>query len=320
MRRVFAALLTSALAAPAAGAPLFQLPVACNLGEDCYIQQYMDHDPSGASHDYLCQPLSYDTHSGTDFALRTTAAAKQGVAVLAAADGTVLGVRDGVADVWSGQIDADSIAGRDCGNGLVIDHGDGWHTQYCHFKQGSLAVQKGQVVTAGAKLGEIGMSGRTQFPHLHLSVRQDGKPVDPFAPEGANCASPPASDLWADAPAYQGGGLLDMGFSDRVPEFSDVVAGTAAQDLKRLSPAIIAYSLVYGGRLGDVLRMRLIGPGDFRVQAEYVLPKNRARFFRAIGKKRRSSPWPGGTYIATTVLTRDGLEVSRSTTSFDIPR
>jgi len=46
MRQTLYAFAFTALAAPAAGAPLLSLPVDCTLGESCHIQQYMDHDAS----------------------------------------------------------------------------------------------------------------------------------------------------------------------------------------------------------------------------------------------------------------------------------
>ena len=91
--------------------------------------------PGPAATDFTCGPLSYDGHDGTDIALPTRAAMAEGVAVLAAAPGTVTGIRDGIADF------APVIQGKECGNGVVIDHGAGWVTQYCHLRQGSVAGQ-----------------------------------------------------------------------------------------------------------------------------------------------------------------------------------
>ena len=73
MRRAIAPAIAISLAAalPAAGDITLAPPIDCDLGADCYIQQYFDHDASRGAHDYLCAPLSYDDHAGTDFALRT---------------------------------------------------------------------------------------------------------------------------------------------------------------------------------------------------------------------------------------------------------
>ena len=94
--------------------------------------------------------------------------------------------------------------GRDCGNGVVIDHDDGWQTQYCHLRRGSVGVTRGQAVARGDRLGVVGMSGRTQFPHLHLSVRRDGAVIDPFAPSDpprcTDAAQTAPAPLWSDPP------------------------------------------------------------------------------------------------------------------------
>lgn len=309
-----------ALAAPAAGAPLFTLPVDCTLGEDCYIQQFMDHDPTDAFQDFRCGPRAYNTHKGTDFAVATAADAKRGIRVLAAAPGKVLGTRDGMADAWSGKINAEAIAGRDCGNGLVIDHGEGWQTQYCHMREGSVSVSSGDNVAAGHPLGMIGMSGRTEFPHVHLSVRKDGVPVDPFAPDGAKCDGDPERTLWAEPLMIQEGGILMMGFADHVPKYPQIKEGTADTKVTRTSPAFVSYGYAFGGLKGDLFEMSLIGPGDFKVSQSYVLPKNLALFYRAIGKKRRAAPWPGGDYIAKSRLVRDGQILSEKQAIYTIPR
>jgi murein DD-endopeptidase MepM/ murein hydrolase activator NlpD len=204
-----AALLTLALA-QTAGAfelPPFKLswPVDCTLGDTCHIQQYFDHDAGLGASDFTCGPLSYDGHDGTDIALATRIAMAAGVAVLAAAPGTVRGVRDGVEDFLPPQ------DGRECGNGVLIDHGAGWVTQYCHLRQGSVRVSPGDVVAPGTPLGLIGQSGMADFPHLHLSVRQNGVERDPFAPNSTTCGTEPGAALWAAPLPYEPGGFLVAG-------------------------------------------------------------------------------------------------------------
>ncbi|MEY8842423.1 M23 family metallopeptidase, partial [Cribrihabitans sp. XS_ASV171] len=179
MRKALMTLLTLA-AFPAASDPVLTLPVDCVLGETCHIQQYTDRDLEEGFRDYTCGPLAYDGHKGTDFSLATLAQMEAGVNVLAAAPGLVTGRRDGMADLhFSGDAEK-SIEGRECGNGVVLRHEDGWETQYCHMKNGSVRVLVGDRVERGAVLGQIGLSGKTQFPHLHMSVRRDGMVVDPF--------------------------------------------------------------------------------------------------------------------------------------------
>ena len=95
IRRLCACLLGSASLAAAEPFSL-DFPVDCTLGETCYIQQYVDHDPGPGARDFTCQGLSYDGHKGTDIALPTLAAMAQGVRVRAAAPGVVRARRDGV--------------------------------------------------------------------------------------------------------------------------------------------------------------------------------------------------------------------------------
>jgi len=166
-------LLTAApLLAPAqAGAFTLSLPVDCTLNETCFIQQFTDRDPSPKATDYTCGPLSYDGHKGTDFAVPTLRDMENGVTVLAASPGTIRATRDGMPDIASNAPNAPDITNQDCGNAVVITHAGGWETQYCHLKRGSVVVTRGQTVSAGTPVGQIGLSGNTEFPHLHLSPR-----------------------------------------------------------------------------------------------------------------------------------------------------
>jgi len=67
-----------------------------------------------------------------------------------------------------------------CSYGLyvVIDHGDGTQTLYAHFS--SIAVQAGQSVARGQKIGNGGRTGYATGNHLHFEIRVDGKVVDPM--------------------------------------------------------------------------------------------------------------------------------------------
>jgi murein DD-endopeptidase MepM/ murein hydrolase activator NlpD len=60
---------------------------------------------------------------------------------------------------------------------VVIDHGHGVFTAYCHLSQTTVA--KGQIVNTGEMIGAVGTTGRSQGPHLHFEVAVGGVPVDP---------------------------------------------------------------------------------------------------------------------------------------------
>ena len=291
-------------------------PIACDLGKTCFIQQYVDHDPGPGWQDFTCGPRSYDGHKGTDYALPSFAAMRAGVDVLAAAPGVVLGVRNDMPDTgWSPE-----FAGRECGNGLVLDHGGGWQTQYCHMKQGSVTVSSGQRIAMGTVLGQVGYSGKTEFPHLHLSVRKDGAVVDPFEPDGRiTCGAPETDVMWIDPPAFEPGGVIAVGLADGVPDYDTVKDGTAGlPELAADMPALVVWGYAFGALKGDILRLELTGPEGRIASHEALQTRNRAQFFQAAGRKLRGNGWPTGSYTGTVELVRDGQVVDRMETRMEL--
>jgi murein DD-endopeptidase MepM/ murein hydrolase activator NlpD len=65
-----------------------------------------------------------------------------------------------------------------CGNTVVIDHGWGVYTRYCH--QSKIEVQVGEVVQTGQEIGLIGNTGRSDGPHMHWEVWVGGVQVNPL--------------------------------------------------------------------------------------------------------------------------------------------
>lgn len=317
-----ACVLASCLALTGIAAPLAALelvvPVDCEVGQSCFIQQYMDHDPTSEARDYTCGTAAYDDHDGTDFRLRTTREAEQGVAVLAAADGMVTAQRDGMADVLQRTPeDLSRISDRECGNGIVIDHGEGWETQYCHLKRGSLAVEAGDTVEAGEKIGEVGFSGAAGFPHLQLSVRQDGEPVDPFLgseadPESCGAGAAP---LWTPAALseldYEPVRILDVGFAPGPIELQALETGTVQESVPdRGSPAIVAWGWAINLEEGDEILVVLGGPdGGELARNSVTLDSSKAQYMLFAGSRPPATGWPPGRYTAAFSVTRAGEAV-----------
>lgn len=61
---------------------------------------------------------------------------------------------------------------------LEIRHPNGLVTRYGHTKE--LLVQVGEWVRKGQTVAKIGKTGKATGAHLHLEVRENGLPVDPF--------------------------------------------------------------------------------------------------------------------------------------------
>jgi len=94
-------------------------------------------------------------HTGVDYA------AKVGDPILAVKGGEVV-----LTDWLFG------VPGTSTGHGytVVIKDADGRYYVYAHCKEGSFEVKVGDIVQAGQKIAQIGMTGATSAPHLHFAV------------------------------------------------------------------------------------------------------------------------------------------------------
>ncbi|ACO45857.1 M23 family metallopeptidase [Deinococcus deserti] len=114
--------------------------------------------PSSSS---FAQPRTYVAGGQVAYHFGTDYPARAGTPVLAVNDGTVV------------------LAGNyPVRGGLVaIDHGAGVTSLYFH--QSRVVVKPGQQVTRGQKIGEVGSTGLSGGPHLHLELRVRGEGTNP---------------------------------------------------------------------------------------------------------------------------------------------
>jgi murein DD-endopeptidase MepM/ murein hydrolase activator NlpD len=93
---------------------------------------------------------------------------------------------------WSGTV-VETIDDDRCGTGLVIKSGD-WEHVYCHMqgyvetingvrtlvdRDGGVVIEQGQQIPTSARIGRVGMTGRTTGPHLHWGLVYQDEWVDP---------------------------------------------------------------------------------------------------------------------------------------------
>jgi murein DD-endopeptidase MepM/ murein hydrolase activator NlpD len=110
-----------------------------------------------------------------------------GQPVLAVAAGTVVDATDGLPDQIPNQ-NASIPPAEWGGNEVILELDSGIYVGYGHLKPGSVRVEPGQRVRPGEVLGELGNSGNSSGPHLHMQLMTDPSFLDadglPFVIDG----------------------------------------------------------------------------------------------------------------------------------------
>jgi murein DD-endopeptidase MepM/ murein hydrolase activator NlpD len=243
-------------------------------------------------------------------------AQKAGVEVLASASGRVLRTRDGALDGAFRKSAREAVRDVECGNGVVIEHAEQWETQYCHMASGSLQVKAGDLVKRGQPLGRVGLSGLTEYPHLHFTVRYRSMIADPFAYGAAADSCGGGELLWDPSLqaqlAYRERAILNAGFASGPVTMDSIEDGKAERELPSAdAPAIVAFVRSIGLKAGDVQWLAVRDPAGHVIAQNRAAPleNNKAQVMLFTGTKRPSDGWDRGTYKATYVVERDGQVV-----------
>lgn len=200
---------------------LTRLRVSCELGDasltaelspDEYRQRTKLHLPLtgrvlvAAGHDFLsphrridpAHPLAAQlgvrTNSGRyadDYALEGDSL---GAVVRAPGAGTVAAARGDVPDNTLGPAGVEFAelppdpAAMIFGNHVVVDHGNGEFSVIGHLQHGSVGVQPGDELQARQPVARLGLSGNTDYPHIHYQLQDapDARSAEglPFTFEG----------------------------------------------------------------------------------------------------------------------------------------
>jgi len=165
----------------------------------------------------------------------------------------------------------------------------------------------------------VGMSGAASFPHLHLSVRHEGRVVDPFRPEaGPGCGGPEGA-LWAAPVDYDSGRLLSAGLTDGVPDYDAIKAGLPEDGLGPAAPAAVLWAYVVNGQAGDVIAFEIMAPDGPFGREEIVLERDQPFLFRAWGRRAPPGGLPAGRWEGRALLRRGDTVLGETLVTATLP-
>jgi hypothetical protein len=198
---------------PQSPAERFSLyPVPGSFGREIFIPYFVDLLPGDSVRDYNCNRFAFTGHDGHDPYIRSFREQEIGVPVFAPMNGVVIALRDG-------QPDENTESNPEfLSNFVRMSHENGLITEYVHLKKDSITVRRGDYVTAGTQIGQVGSSGPSTGPHIHFGVSRDGQVIEPFSGpcrlgESWFAEQPP---VWS-SPIMMGGQLSNQSFADFRP-------------------------------------------------------------------------------------------------------
>lgn len=301
--------------------PKFLFPVSCTLGKDCWTVNYVDVvAEDGESKDFQCGSKTYDGHKGTDFSIGTVQRMNDGVDVLAAADGIVRRIRNSESDVFKtpDEMVALKRETKECGNGILIDHGNGYQTIYCHLRKDSVLVKPDQQVKTGEAIAKVGQSGVAEFPHLHFGVLWEEQILDPYTGYGLDkgCGQIKKS-MWLDGLPmhYEAVAIYDGGFAQQPPDFEGMKQGRAQEitdvPIRTSSAAFVFWTAMYNLEKGDEINLEVTDPtGTLFVQRNTVQDKTRAQQYYYTGRKIGNVVLSTGKYAGLVKIKRNGKDIA----------
>jgi len=262
----------------------FSWPFRTPPNDGLVLVNYVDDDPTNNLRDYMGLTHAYEGHRGTDVTLYTFRDMDHGVPFYAAASGTVLGT---VFHYGDRNIEAPY---PDTGNGIWIQHEDGYVSYYWHPRTNSIVVEPGEDVEAGQFLAFAGSSGYSTDAHLHFEVQENLGNTTVVRDPWSGTFNPGPS-LWTDQLEYVGDDslrLFDMGVTTRLAsggDLSDIRTRTFKERMSQPDtfgtdePQLAVWFLLQGQN-AETYKVELIKPDSMVfATATYDLPgKSRYAF------------------------------------------
>ncbi len=284
---LFSVLLSASHASDVA-VPKLKFPLDCELGQTCWIARYVNHASDEGRKDYTCGDRSQIGHKGTDIMLADIGEMQRGVNVLAATNGVVKFLRDGVPNEFATQENRKEKSKIGLGNVIGIEHSSGFITLYAHMMPNSLTVKKGQTVKAGQILGKVGLSGLTEYPHMHFGLMKDNVVYDPFNSKkmAEACDIQKTESAWEDTPFYKSMTLLPPFFTSK-PINRQSQWQAPPNTLPANSRTLFLNGRTFGAQAGDRWLMKIIRPdGMIASERTSTLDKSQQSYRRYSGIRR----------------------------------
>ena len=222
------------------------------------ITNYVDQNPGVGISDYRSEAgvsgKSYDGHNGIDIAIPTFREMDSGVNVYAIHSGLVVEVEESFPD-------RNTSCVSNQWNTVTVAQNDGNRVYYGHLKTNSAVVEPGQQVAKGELLGQVGSSGCSTAPHLHLELRSGSNGVvDPFL-----------TNQWCDAPAYEPPVTVFTGVLLEAPanQYTDALKDPPA-DINAIAVGRSLLPILHSanGSIGDTVGVRVLNPnGDVHIES-----------------------------------------------------
>mgnify|MGYP003385809337 FL=1 len=287
-------------------------PLVCEPGRTCWILNYpdIDADPAKAQ-DYSCGPSAAEGDSFLRIGLADATAIPLDMMVLAAQGGVVKDANDGISDRVIASRKQLAAGSLNCGNGIVIDHGMGLQSAYCHLRKGSIKVKKGDRVMKGQVIASAGQSGLATWPQLGFAILKSGYMVDPVtgntSAEGCGFKERPIIALPPEFMSYQPAAIVSMGFSISPADREAIALGGAPRfaTINREERTINLWAMVLGIHTGDEVDIRIRDPRGRTFQNQnFVADKDYDRLPVNVGRDRGYVGWRQGTYVGEVKVTR----------------
>lgn len=84
-----------------------------------------------------------------------------------------------VKPIMAGKVEVVLHLKYDYGNHIILTHGNGITSLYAHLSK--IFVKEGDQVNLDTVIGEVGSTGHSTGPHLHLEIKSENKPLNPFS-------------------------------------------------------------------------------------------------------------------------------------------